>query len=86
MGPHSRTGKFPTPRPRHGHQTLNGGIRRRRKALGLTQAEVAMRAGVALRSVHEVETGAAWPSTRTVGSVASVLGAGLGIFRRKARP
>jgi len=65
---------------------IAAGIRRRRKALGLTQADVALRAGVALRSVHELETGTAWPSTRTVGSIASVLGAGLGVFQRKAQP
>lgn len=59
-------------------------VRKWRQRKGLTQVELAQAAGVAWRSVHQLEHGTAWPSTRTVAAVAAVLGARLGVFRLKA--
>ena len=55
-----------------------------RRNLGLSQEEVAQRAGVAVRSIHELENGTAWPSSKTLGAVAWVLKARLGVFQLKS--
>lgn len=63
---------------------IAGRLRTRRRRLGLTQVELAEKAGVAVRSVHQLENGSAWPNSRTLGALASVLGARLGVFRPRS--
>lgn len=59
-------------------------VRKWRERKGMTQVELAQAAGVAWRSVHQLEHGTAWPNTRTVAAVAAVLGARIGVYRLKA--
>lgn len=63
---------------------IAGRLRTRRRRLGLTQVELAEKAGVAVRSVHQLENGSSWPSTRTLGALASVLEARLGVFQTRS--
>jgi transcriptional regulator with XRE-family HTH domain len=56
-------------------QTLASTIQKARKAKGLTQAALASRAGLAERSLRDIENGKTRnPSTGTVKSLAAVLG------------
>lgn len=49
-------------------------IRRRRKAKGLTQQDVAAQARLGLRTVQRVENGSHYPTVATLGKLAAVLG------------
>jgi transcriptional regulator with XRE-family HTH domain len=53
---------------------LPGRVRAARLRLGLTQEELARRAGVDVRTVRNAETGRRRPSLRTLGRLAEVLG------------
>jgi transcriptional regulator with XRE-family HTH domain len=49
-------------------------LRRLRKQMGLTQAKLAVRAGLDPSSLSQIETGARQPNTRTLEKLAAVLG------------
>ncbi len=57
---------------------LAAAIRKRREAKGLTQEEAAYEAGVALRTLQNLESGRLNPSYLTLRSVAEALSASLG--------
>ncbi|REE95309.1 helix-turn-helix domain-containing protein [Thermomonospora umbrina] len=46
----------------------------RRGSLGLTQEQLAERAGVTVKTVYNLESGGRWPQARTRGAVESALG------------
>ena len=58
-------------------EELEAALRRNRKALGLTQAELALAAGVGLRFVGEVEAGKPSPQLGRVMQLIEVLGGSL---------
>jgi DNA-binding XRE family transcriptional regulator len=61
------------------------GLRLQRTARGLTQGEIAQRAGVTARSVRDLELGTVWPSLRTVTAIAAALGVHVGVVRPKPK-
>ncbi|MGO4493722.1 helix-turn-helix transcriptional regulator [Arthrobacter sp. 2YAF22_2] len=56
------------------------GIRRSRKAAGLTQEDLALLAATSERTVRAIETGTGNPSLRAVAAVANVLGLRLAVI------
>lgn len=61
-------------------------IRRQRKALGMTGAELAEKAGLAPSAVSQIETGRRTPSSTSVFKLAEALGVGVGELYPKAEP
>ena len=61
-------------------------IRRQRKALGMTGAELAEKAGLAPSAVSQIETGRRTPSSTSVLKLAEALGVGVGELYPKAEP
>jgi HTH-type transcriptional regulator / antitoxin HipB len=77
------------------HFELAGELARRRKALGLSQTQLARRAGIRQSDVSRLESGSTNPTWSTLQAVLSALGAKLAIVdasttptrrRGKARP
>ena len=64
---------------------IANGLRLERTARGLTQVDIAQRAGVTSRSVRDLELGTVWPSLRTVTAIAATLGVHVGVVRPKPR-
>ncbi len=62
-------------------RALSAGLSARRRAAGLTQPELAARAGVSVTTVGHAETGRLWQSRRFWERADSVLGAGGGLLR-----
>ncbi|WP_207435971.1 helix-turn-helix transcriptional regulator [Sabulibacter ruber] len=56
------------------HQKLEDTIKARRKALRLSQEDLASLSGVALRTLKALEVGEGNPSLRTLRKIAEVLG------------
>jgi transcriptional regulator with XRE-family HTH domain len=61
-------------------RALSAAIRRRRKALGFTQEDVAHRAGLSVRHYQSLESGAVNPSYLVVRSVAEALAIGISLL------
>ncbi len=61
-------------------------VRRRRKELGLTGAQLAERAGLAPSAVSQIETGRRTPSSASVLKIAEGLGVGVGELYPKVQP
>ena len=53
----------------------------RRGELGLTQAEVAERAGVDVQTYRTLETGERWPIAKSLAAISAVLGFSSGYLR-----
>lgn len=56
----------------------------RRGVLGLTQLEVAERAGVDVQTLRTLETGERWPIAKSLEAISAVLGFGPGYLRAVA--
>ena len=56
----------------------------RRGELGMTQIEVASRAGVDMKTLRSLETGERWPIAKNLGAISAVLGLGPGYLREVA--
>jgi putative transcriptional regulator len=65
-------------------ETLPARLRELRAAAGLTQAELAERAGVLVTDVSRYETGARTPGLRVAGQLADALGCSLDALREPA--
>lgn len=60
------------------------GIRRMRKAMGMTQAEFARRFKLTVRQLSELELGTANPTVKTLGRIARIYGLEVGLVPAKA--
>jgi HTH-type transcriptional regulator/antitoxin HipB len=68
------------------HFELAGELARRRKALGLTQLQLARRAGLRQSDVSRLESGSTNPTWSTLQAVLNVLGARLAIVDATEKP
>jgi transcriptional regulator with XRE-family HTH domain len=59
---------------RLGVQAAGRAVAAKRGELGLTQAQVAVYAGVAVRTVGDLEAGRKWPWAKNLASIVRVLG------------
>ncbi|MDA0322199.1 MAG: helix-turn-helix domain-containing protein [Verrucomicrobia bacterium] len=66
--------------------SISSQIKTLRKAAGLTQAQLASRAGVGLRFVRELEQGRRNPNVKNVDQVLSLFGHHLEAVRDHAKP
>ena len=57
-------------------------LKDRRKAIGMTQAELAKKTGAAQSSISDIETGAVVPSLETYIRLLKVVGSDLNVVRR----
>lgn len=60
-----------------GRRAAARAVRARRGTLGLSQLEVARRAGVDVKTIYNLETGERWPIARTLAAISAVLGLSL---------
>lgn len=69
-----------------GRVAWSDGVRRIRRALGMTQAELATAFDLTVRQVSELESGRANPTVATLARVAEPFGFTVGFVSRAPRP